>query len=115
MRILNRIRKCLRLVGLATTSERTAFVRTYLLLRRRYPDTVGGIVRDEDAMKYLMHEILGDWMAQRHRLLLLIHRWVEAIDDQDRLVAHEADEHLAWSMRAVPHTPRDAHSSQDLN
>jgi hypothetical protein len=117
MRVLNRIRKCLGLIGLATTSERMTFVRTYLLLRRRYPDTVGGIARDEDAMKYLMHEILGDWMAQRCRLQLLIHRYNQAIDDQDRLVAHQADEHIAWSMRAIPHTSRDATNaqSQDLN
>jgi hypothetical protein len=60
MRVLVRIRKCLGWLGLAMTSERMAIVRTYLLLRR--------IARDEDAMKYLMHEILGDWMAQRQRL-----------------------------------------------
>ena len=68
MRVLVRIPKCLGWLGLAMTSERMAFVRTYLLLRRKYPQTVGGIARDEDAMKYLMHEILGDWMAQRQRL-----------------------------------------------
>jgi hypothetical protein len=57
-------------------------------------------------------------MAQRCRLQLLIHRWNQAIDDQDRLVAHQADEYIAWSMRAIPHASRDATTtaqSQDLN
>jgi hypothetical protein len=114
MRVLNRIRKCLRLLGMANTSERMMFVRTYMLLRRKYPDTVGGIARDEDAMKYLMHEILCDWMTQRHRLRLLINRWGEAIDDQDAILAHLADEHIAWCMRAIPHTTSEATLSQDL-
>jgi hypothetical protein len=99
---------------MANTSERMMFVRTYMLLRRKYPDTVGGIARDEDAMKYLMHEILCDWMTQRHRLRLLINRWGEAIDDQDAILAHHADEHIAWCMRAIPHTTSEATLSQDL-
>ena len=90
------------------------FVRTYMLLRHKYPDTVGGIARDEDAMKYLMHEILCDWMTQRHRLKLLINRWTEAIEDQDALLAHHADEHIAWCMRAIPHTTSNASLSQEL-
>ena len=108
MRVASRIRKCLRTLGLAVTSERKAFVNTYLLLRAKYPDTVGGIVREEDAMKYLMHEILAEWLAQRRRLRFLIERWTEAIEDQDAIAAHQADEHIAWNLRAVAHTARDS-------
>jgi hypothetical protein len=108
MRVASRIRKCLRTLGLAVTSERKEFVHTYLLLRAKYPDTVGGIVREEDAMKYLMHEILAEWLVQRHRLRFLIERWTNALEDQDAITAHRADEHIAWNLRAVPHTARDS-------
>ena len=108
MRVSVRIRKCLRYLGMTITSERMLFVRIYLLLRTRYPDTVGGIVREEDAIKYLMFEILQEWMTQRPRLRCLINRWNESIDDQDALVAHQADEHIAWNLRAVPHTSRQS-------
>ena len=108
MRVASRIRKCLRTLGLPVTSERKAFVNTYLLLRAKYPDTVGGIVREEDAMKYLMHEILAEWLLQRRRLRFLIDRWTDAIEDQDAITAHRADEHIAWNLRAVAHTARDS-------
>ena len=116
MRIAHRIRRSLRLLGMTVTSERMLFVKTYLRLRARYPDSVGGIVHEEDAMKYLMYEILAEWMVQRRRLRFLIERWVESIEDQDAIVAHQADEHIAWSMRAIPHTSRDSQqlASQDI-
>ena len=117
MRVAIRIRRSLRLLGMTVTSERMLFVHTYLNLRAKYPDSVGGIVHEEDAMKYLMYEILAEWMSHsRRRLRFLIDRWVQSMDDQDAIAAHRADEHIAWSMRAIPHTTRDSQqlASQDF-